>query len=184
MSDREQGIFYDEKTAKQWGECCEKCGDVTFDKTYPAHTPYYACTNLKCICHLAAPTEEEWAIKFEKQFYLVGTDERDSGQGTRDEIKEFIRRLLASKEKEGYQKGLVENAIALDKELLDAFKDAKIGEPLQEIMQERFDAGYAKAQTLYEAEMQIIAETADEIGMPLFSENIVKRLAQLRNTKK
>ncbi len=53
---REQGIYYDEETAAQWGECCEKCSDVHFEKTYPAHTAYFACLNLKCECHL--PTKE------------------------------------------------------------------------------------------------------------------------------
>lgn len=51
---REEGIFYDKKTASQWGECCEQCCDVHFEKTYPAHTAYLACTNLKCECHTPA----------------------------------------------------------------------------------------------------------------------------------
>jgi len=48
---REQGIYYDEKTCKQWPECCELCHDCTFEHTYPAHTAYYACLDLKCECH-------------------------------------------------------------------------------------------------------------------------------------
>ena len=41
--------------------------------------------------------EETWEEEFEKKFCLVGTDERDfNGQGTRDEIKSFIRSLLLS----------------------------------------------------------------------------------------
>lgn len=49
--EREEGIFYPESVAKQWGPCCEECNDVHFEKTYPAHTPYLACRNLKCYCH-------------------------------------------------------------------------------------------------------------------------------------
>lgn len=48
---REESIYYDEKTTANWAECCDKCHDVTFEKTYPAHTAYHACLNLKCECH-------------------------------------------------------------------------------------------------------------------------------------
>lgn len=41
----------------------------------------------------------EWEKEFEEKFYLVGTDERDlDGQGTRDEIKDFIRETIAKAE--------------------------------------------------------------------------------------
>ena len=51
---REQGVYYPEKHIARvgWSECCEKCHDVCFEKTYPAHTAYHACINLKCECHL------------------------------------------------------------------------------------------------------------------------------------
>lgn len=44
--EKEEGVFYPEDTG-----CCEKCIDVHFEHTYPAHTAYYACINLKCECH-------------------------------------------------------------------------------------------------------------------------------------
>ena len=53
---REEGVFYDEGTAKQWGECCEECCDVHFEKTYPSHTAYLACRNLNCSCHTTSDT--------------------------------------------------------------------------------------------------------------------------------
>ena len=45
----EEDVFYyeDEFPLK----CCEKCSDVHYEKTYPAHTTYLACRNLKCECH-------------------------------------------------------------------------------------------------------------------------------------
>src|SRR3990167_11049037 len=49
-------------------KCCDKCHDVYFDKTYPAHTAYDACVNLGCECHhivqvdemVAPPATEAW----------------------------------------------------------------------------------------------------------------------------
>ena len=51
---REQGVFYPDDIG-----CCEECIDVHFEKTYPAHTAYYACANLKCKCHAITRTEKE-----------------------------------------------------------------------------------------------------------------------------
>jgi len=53
--DIQQGIFYHENIFPL--KCCEDCADVHFEKTYPAHTAYLACINLKCKCH--DPTKEE-----------------------------------------------------------------------------------------------------------------------------
>lgn len=39
------------KPQEEQNDCCDKCHDVTFEKTYPAHTAYHACINLKCDCH-------------------------------------------------------------------------------------------------------------------------------------
>lgn len=47
---REEGVYYpDDKFFPD--DCCEKCHDVIFEKTYPAHTVHHACLNLKCECH-------------------------------------------------------------------------------------------------------------------------------------
>ena len=59
-TEREEGVYYPEKIAEQWGECCDKCHDVTFDKTYPAHTAYHACMNLKCDCHKPKEPIKDW----------------------------------------------------------------------------------------------------------------------------
>ena len=48
LENREEGVFYGEEFEN---DCCDKCHDVTFEKTYPAHTAYHACINLKCECH-------------------------------------------------------------------------------------------------------------------------------------
>ena len=47
---REEGVYYPDDNFFP-NDCCEKCHDVTFEKTYPAHTAYHACLNLKCECH-------------------------------------------------------------------------------------------------------------------------------------
>ena len=59
-TEREEGVYYPEKIAEQWGECCDKCHDVTFDKTYPAHTAYHACMSLKCDCHKPKEPIKDW----------------------------------------------------------------------------------------------------------------------------
>lgn len=46
LQEKQEGVFYPEQN-----DCCEKCHDVYFEKTYPAHTPYHACVNQKCVCH-------------------------------------------------------------------------------------------------------------------------------------
>ncbi len=45
---REEGVFYPESFPH---DCCDKCIDVTYEKTWPSHTAYFACINLKCECH-------------------------------------------------------------------------------------------------------------------------------------
>lgn len=32
-------------------QCCEKCRNVHFEKTYPEHTATYFCVNISCPCH-------------------------------------------------------------------------------------------------------------------------------------
>lgn len=56
IKDIQEGIFYHENTFPL--ECCESCADVHFEKTYPAHTAYFACTNLACECHNPNPLEK------------------------------------------------------------------------------------------------------------------------------
>ena len=46
--DIQEGVFYPENMAL---DCCEECGDVHYEETWPAHTAYHACINLKCKCH-------------------------------------------------------------------------------------------------------------------------------------
>lgn len=56
--EREEGVFYPVKEAEEnWRECCENCVNVHFEKTWPAHTAYLACMNLKCTCHPTNSTE-------------------------------------------------------------------------------------------------------------------------------
>ncbi len=38
-------------TSNNKKECCEKCVDVYYEKTWPTHTAYYGCTNPICPCH-------------------------------------------------------------------------------------------------------------------------------------
>lgn len=65
---RLQGVFYHEDTVKQFPECCNKCSDVTFDKTYPMHTAYYACINLRCECHAGqAPQSDNTLDDYNKR---------------------------------------------------------------------------------------------------------------------
>ena len=45
----EEGVFYPDDMFDF--KCCDKCLDVYYEKTYPAHTCYLACTNKECECH-------------------------------------------------------------------------------------------------------------------------------------
>lgn len=56
-------------------------------------------------------------------------------------VKQFISKLLSEREEEAYRRGVVENVITLDDKLMKAFKDAREGDPLHKILQERFAAG-------------------------------------------
>lgn len=40
-----------QSSAPKESKCCDKCHDVYFDKTYPAHTAYDACIDPACPCH-------------------------------------------------------------------------------------------------------------------------------------
>jgi hypothetical protein len=68
MKKIEEGVFYPESMAL---DCCEKCGDVYFEKTYPAHTAYHACTNLKCNCHVAPTSEKKEVSNWEEEFLAI-----------------------------------------------------------------------------------------------------------------
>lgn len=43
--------------------CCHKCHDVDYEKTYPAHTATFFCSNKKCECHNQADKVEASEIQ-------------------------------------------------------------------------------------------------------------------------
>ena len=50
-------------------KCCDKCHDVYFEKTYPAHTAHDACTNTSCECHMP-DTPREWEFQAQEEWKL------------------------------------------------------------------------------------------------------------------
>lgn len=49
-------------------DCCEKCADVDYEKTYPVHTATYFCGDGNCICH--SSSGGEW-VRFNEQFEKI-----------------------------------------------------------------------------------------------------------------
>ncbi len=86
---REQGVYYDKKTAEQWDECCEECFDVTHEKTYPAHTPFYACLKLDCKCHTQKPLQDKL-----ESHSSVNSDSHQQSSGIEEIEKCFLTERL------------------------------------------------------------------------------------------
>lgn len=89
---------------------------------------------------VVAPKGESWEAEFDTQF-PCDHHTAECGGDCRVKEKAFISKLLSEREEEAYRRGVVENVITLDDKLMKAFKDAREGDPLHKILQERFAAG-------------------------------------------